>query len=135
MAYTFDKILETGNALIDSQHKELINATNRLLSACAVGKGRAEIESTLKFLNSYIVKHFGDEEALQLKYKYPDYQVHRKLHEEFKSTVREIVSEYERTGASITLVSKVNNAVGGWLITHIKTIDRKLAEYIRTVTN
>ena len=135
MAYTFDKSLETGNPAIDSQHRELINATNRLLSACSVGKGRTEIENTLKFLSDYIVKHFGDEEALQLKYKYPDYQVHKKLHEEFKATVRKIVAEYEETGATITLVSKVNSAVGGWLITHIKTIDKKLAEYIRSVTN
>ena len=135
MAYTFDKSLETGNPAIDSQHRELIDATNRLLSACSVGKGRTEIETTLKFLSDYVVKHFGDEEALQLKYKYPDYQVHKKLHEEFKATVRKIVAEYEETGATITLVSKVNSAVGGWLITHIKTIDKKLAEYIRSVTN
>lgn len=135
MPYVFDKSLETGNGAIDAQHRQLIDATNKLLTACSVGKGRSEIENTLIFLNDYIIKHFGDEEKLQLKYGYPDYAVHKKLHEEFKKTVRDIAAEYERDGTSIQLVSRVNSAVGGWLITHIKTIDKKLAEYIRSVSN
>lgn len=43
MAYVWSKDLETGNAMIDSQHKELIEAINALLAACATGKGRAEV--------------------------------------------------------------------------------------------
>ena len=35
MAYQFTKDLETGNALIDSQHKQLIQAINDLLDACS----------------------------------------------------------------------------------------------------
>ena len=46
MAYVWSKDLETGNAMIDSQHKELIEAINALLAACATGKGRAEIAKT-----------------------------------------------------------------------------------------
>lgn len=71
MAYVWSKDLETGNAMIDSQHKELIEAINALLAACATGKGRAEVAKTTKFLYDYTSKHFGDEEALQLRYKYP----------------------------------------------------------------
>ena len=52
MAYVWSKDLETGNAMIDSQHKELIEAINALLAACATGKGRAEVAKTTKFLYS-----------------------------------------------------------------------------------
>ena len=48
MAYVWSKDLETGNAMIDSQHKELIEAINALLAACATGKGRAEVAKTTK---------------------------------------------------------------------------------------
>lgn len=61
MAYKWTPDLETGNSLIDGQHKELIEAINKLLDACGNGKGRAEIEATLVFLNNYVVKHFNDE--------------------------------------------------------------------------
>lgn len=84
MAYTFTKDLETGNPLIDSEHRQLIDAVNNLLAACSTGKGRAELANTAKFLQDYTAKHFGDEEKLQLQNQYPDYVNHRRYHEEFK---------------------------------------------------
>ena len=52
MRAEFDESLVTGNEMIDSQHKELIEAINALLAACATGKGRAEVAKTTKFLYS-----------------------------------------------------------------------------------
>ena len=67
MAFTWSSALETGHSVIDSQHKELISAVNSLLSACRQGQGVAKVEETLDFLVSYTKRHFGDEEALQVK--------------------------------------------------------------------
>ena len=77
MAYTFDKSLETGHSLIDSQHKELIAAINNLMEACNQGKGREETKNTIAFLKSYTNKHFGDEEALQRRADCRDRRGHR----------------------------------------------------------
>lgn len=134
MAYTFTKDLETGNTIIDSQHKQLIDAINNLLNACAQGKGRAEIEKTTKFLQDYTAKHFGDEEKLQLQYRYPDYQNHRKYHEGFKQVVREISGQLSKEGPTVALVGKVNTSIGGWLLNHIKKEDVKVAAHIRSQT-
>lgn len=40
MRYEMTKDLETGNALIDSEHRQLFKAVNDLLDACSQGKGR-----------------------------------------------------------------------------------------------
>lgn len=40
MAYSWTADLETGNAKIDDQHKQLFVAINNLLEACSKGKGR-----------------------------------------------------------------------------------------------
>lgn len=129
--YLWTKELETGNEIIDHQHKELIEAINRLLEACAKGHGRAKIGETLTFLNDYIGKHFADEEKLQIKSRYPDYTNHKKYHEGFKQVVRDIIADYEKNGATITLVGKVNSSIGDWLINHIKKEDVKVAKHIR----
>lgn len=134
MAYTFTKDLETGNTIIDSQHKQLIGAINNLLNACAQGKGRAEIEKTTKFLQDYTAKHFGDEEKLQIQHRYPDYQNHRKYHEGFKQVVREISEQLSKEGPTVALVGKVNTSIGGWLLNHIKKEDVKVAAHIRSQT-
>ncbi|WP_019229683.1 bacteriohemerythrin [Sedimentibacter sp. B4] len=130
MAYSWDKSLETGNPSIDSQHKSLINAINELLDACSQGKGRNEVSKTLNFLQDYVIKHFADEEMLQLKSSYPDYKVHKEKHEAFKVTVKNIADEFKENGATIQLVAKVNSSVGGWLINHIKSEDKKVAAHI-----
>jgi hemerythrin len=131
MGYTWSKDLETGNTTIDTQHKQLIQAINDLLAACASGQGRAALDKTLDFLNQYTAKHFGDEEKLQLQYKYPDYPNHKKLHEGFKTTVKELSRRLQAEGPTITLVGKVNSSIGDWLVNHIKREDTKVAAHIR----
>lgn len=133
MAYQFTKDLETGNVVIDTQHKQLIEAINELLEACASGQGRAQIEKTSQFLLDYTKRHFGDEEKLQIQSQYPDYQNHKKYHEGFVVVVNEIVSELNATGPSIVLVGKINNAIAGWLINHITKEDVKVAKHIKGV--
>ena len=47
MKYELTKDLETGNRIIDNEHRELLNAVNALLDACSAGKGRAQVSSTV----------------------------------------------------------------------------------------
>lgn len=131
MAYSWSKDLETGNALIDSQHKELFERINALLAACAAGKGRAEVVNTTKFLYEYISRHFSDEEQLQLRYKYPDYANHKQYHEGYKRVVRELAEQLNKEGPTVVLVGKVNSSIAGWLINHIKREDVKVAAHVR----
>lgn len=128
--YEWDESWETGNQLIDSQHKEFIRRINNLLEACSLGKGRDEIFSAAQFLTEYTDKHFGDEEKLQKQYAYPDRVNHKKMHEGFKKTVKEINERLEKEGSSVALVGKINSDVAGWLINHIKKQDVKVAKYI-----
>ncbi len=132
MAYVWDKKLETGNATIDSQHKELVNAVNQLLDACAVGKGRAQIKETSDFLLDYTKRHFADEEKLQTQSKYPDYINHKKNHSDFVKAVNEIVEQLNKDGATIVLVGKINNTIASWLINHILEEDVKVAAHIKS---
>lgn len=131
MAYAFTPDLETGNSMIDSEHRQLIEAINSLLAACASGKGRLELSSTMKFLQDYTVKHFNDEEKLQIQSKYPDYNNHRRYHEEFKKVVADICAKLDREGPTVSLVGEVNSAIAGWLINHIKKEDVKVAAHIK----
>lgn len=132
MAYQLTKDLETGNALIDREHRELIDAINALLDSCSKGQGRNELEKTAQFLQGYTSKHFSDEEQLQRQNNYPDYVQHKKYHEVFKKTVADIVARLSVNGPTIALVGEINTALAGWLINHIKKEDKKLAAYLST---
>ncbi len=130
MAFTWTKDLETGNTQIDTEHKELIQAINNLLEACSSGKGRAEISNTMDFLNQYTKTHFAHEQVLQQKYKYPDFDNHKKYHEGFIKVVDDISTRLKANGPTIQLVGEINMQLGSWLINHIKREDVKVAKHI-----
>jgi methyl-accepting chemotaxis protein len=129
--FTWSSDLETGNDLIDTQHKQLIEALGNLTDACSGGKGRSVLAETMDFLESYTAKHFGDEEALQKQSEYPDYPNHRRLHDDFKRVVAELGRQLKAEGPTIVLVGKVNTNIGGWLVNHIKREDMKVAAHLR----
>ena len=66
MRYELTKDLETGNATIDREHRELFDAVNKLMDACGSGKGRASLEPTMKFLLEYVNKHFSAQPCISL---------------------------------------------------------------------
>jgi hemerythrin len=132
MAYTWNSDLETGNKQIDSQHRQLIDAINALLDACARGQGRTVIAPMTKFLYDYTSKHFADEEKLQLDSGYPDYENHKLYHEGFKKVVHDISKQLDEQGATIALLGKVNSSIGDWLVKHIKREDVKVAAHVRS---
>jgi hemerythrin len=132
MEYLWDKSLETGNGMIDAQHKQLFTAINHLIHTCESGKGKDELKKSMDFLNDYTIKHFFDEEQLQQQYKYPDYENHRKYHEGFKKEVRDLSVELIMKGVSDSLLKGVQVKIGDWLVTHIKGQDVKVAAHIRS---
>ena len=131
MAFKWKDSLETGNVTIDNQHKELIKAANEFLDACLEGKGRENVTKTGKFLLDYTAKHFGDEERLQMKSNYPDYQNHKKLHETFVTQVKNLLAELDTQGPTVAIVGKINNLIAGWLFNHISKEDVKVANHLK----
>jgi hemerythrin len=132
MAFTWTSALETGHTLIDSQHKELIDVINKLLTACQQGQGADQVGQTVDFLVSYTKKHFSEEEALQQKSNYPDYANHRTYHATFVQTITDLSTELKQSGATPMLINKIVRNVGEWLINHIQQQDTKVAAHLKS---
>ena len=131
MSIVFDKSLETGNELIDSQHRELIARVNKLTEECAVGKEKNVAVQTLDFLMDYTVIHFADEEKLQAEHNYSLLDQHKEQHAAFVKAVdelREMLEEEE--GPSEAFVEAVKKNVVDWLVIHIQGWDKKVAEFV-----
>ena len=130
MKYELTKDLETGNPIVDKEHRELLQAVNNLMDACAKGQGRAAIEPALKFLIQYVDEHFRHEEQLQQSSSYPDLARHRKIHEEYKRKLKEIAAQIPESGPTVADLSKVNTHVAV-LISHIRVEDKKLGAFLK----
>ncbi len=127
--YELTKDLETGNAIIDKEHRELFNAVNKLFEACSNGSGRSSMNETIQFLNDYVQKHFSHEEQLQQQSEYPSVRTHKAFHEEYKRKLNEITSKISTSGSTIVELGNLNRHISV-LIAHIRTEDKKLAGYL-----
>ena len=130
MKYELTDDLLTGNALIDSEHRELFAAVNNLMDACAQGKGRDQIQKTVQFLEDYVAKHFRDEEGLQTKSNYPGYPAHKQFHDGYRRKLAETTHVLTREGPSVKALGDLNGVVA-ILVSHIRTEDKRLARHIK----
>jgi hemerythrin len=131
MAYQWDSSLETGYALVDNQHKQLIAAVNNMMEASQSGKGDKAVMETVDFLTGYTIKHFADEEKLQKQFNYPDYLNHKRIHDEFKNTVGGYTERLIKEGPTLAIINEVSTAIGSWLLNHIKGDDFRMAAFVK----
>lgn len=126
----FTENLVTGNEMIDSQHKELIEKINGLMRSCETNAELAVAVKTLNYLADYTEFHFSAEEKLQEEIEYPGIVEHKKQHVEFKQAIEELHEMLEeQEGPTPEFAEQVNKRVTEWLYKHIQGFDRSVAEY------
>lgn len=132
MSISWREELAIGNQRIDEQHRELLERFDLLLAACRRGEGRTELTRLLDFLDEYVVKHFGDEEALQQESGFPDFQSHRVQHLGFIKRLTELKQSISAEGdVQVDHVLATNKMLLDWLVQHISTRDRDLGRHLQ----
>ncbi len=133
MRYEVTPDLITGYDMIDREHRQLFDAVNQLLDSFSDSKktGKDQMDRAATFLTNYVDKHFGHEEDVQKKYEWREYETHHKFHEEYKRQLKEILNRIPSEGPSIQNMSEINVHVVR-LITHIRTMDKRLGAFLQT---
>lgn len=122
--------LSVGVESIDNQHKELIRRMNNFFDSMS-GDSKTKVLDMLSFLDEYVVSHFRDEEALQVKHNYPGYAEHRKLHQDFIKDVQALKQDIQTNGFTVATKAMVGARLTNWLMLHIQKADKAVGEYIR----
>ena len=129
--YLWNNSYLIGVESIDEQHKQLFATVNGLIDAIERGAGKEELKKTLDFLIGYTVNHFNEEEEIQRKYGYPNFNHHHKIHELFKQTAVELAEEAVKSQNTDALLKEVKRKVGDWLVTHVTIEDARIGKFIR----
>lgn len=116
---------EVGHETIDSHHKEIFHLVSSLDAVIHTNR-RENIESIIVFLESYMLEHFEEEEALMKAAGYADYEFHHREHEIFRLRVQELRKFYTNNAPNTHLVFNIRRFVDR-LVDHILTVDSGIA--------
>ncbi len=130
MAVEWNSKYEIGFERIDRQHQELFRRFNDLIEACKCCRGRDKIAELVEFLDEYVIYHFSAEEALMAGQGYPQFEEHRRQHQEFVEKIRGWRRHLEEEGATLDLIVDTSESVLRWLITHIRRVDVEVGAFL-----
>lgn len=131
--------LSVGVEKIDSQHKELFARITDLVNSIKQHTCKYKIGDVVKFLDDYIVFHFGEEEKYMQQFKYPAYSKHRAQHRLFMKNFQGLKNELARLEGgrkpgSYDLSVETNQVVVDWILDHIMNVDRELGAFLKDKT-
>ena len=124
--------LSVGVELIDEQHKMLIEHLNNLAKAVEKQQGPTEIASTLNFLIDYTDFHFSMEERNMKAHNYPGLETHKAQHEEFKTILAYMESEFRDDGPTTILAESIDTLLVNWLLKHIRVVDVEFGTFLES---
>jgi hemerythrin len=126
----WDEKYATGIELIDSKHKELFSLTNELFRACLGGNEELKevFKETMGRMVDYVRFHFGAEQELLQRVKYPDYQEHKKQHDILLRDILEAVSGYSKGEKFVP--NQFVRTMRDWILSHIALSDKRYTAYI-----
>lgn len=121
--------LSVGIGVIDQEHQKLFGLINNLQTAIYYPAGETFERQALKELVDYTQYHFRREEEMMQRNGYPDYEAHKRVHEDMIRKVQEYLQAYEkdREGTIQDLTRYLKN----WLVHHIAGTDRQYGPYLR----
>ncbi len=120
-----ERLMSTGVAEIDAQHRKLIDQLNGLFTALDSGVPDAEVKKMLTFLGEYTAWHFGDEEKCFAKFACPAAEANKAAHASFLGIFKGIADKVESEGVTSALALQTQQAVSDWVRNHIVRIDTK----------
>ncbi len=117
----------TNLEIIDQQHKEIVNFIDELYMAVVENNNVAKSKEIVDGLYKYALNHFSMEEDLIAEYDYPEAKAHKLEHEKFRLQANEF---FNKTINNQIITFQLIKFLKEWLLEHISTNDKYLANYI-----
>src|SRR5437764_10035280 len=119
-----------GNASMEREHTGQLNLLNDLKAAVRGGAPDTLVYTLLNELVEHTNLHFLSEQLAMKLHAYESYESHFLEHERLLAEVQNLKSSLA-TGTAMDKQGLIE-ALRSWLLVHIQTADKTLAEYLST---
>lgn len=114
---------------IDKEHKMLFSTMNKLLRISEnEEKSEWVCREGIKYLKNHAVEHFEHEEEYMRSIHYSEYEIHKRLHDDFRyKPLPSLDEELADTGYSIESIRHFLGVCIGWVVSHTQTEDQAIS--------
>lgn len=118
-----------GVEFIDKEHRTLWSTINRLLRISEnEDKSEWACREGVKYLKNHTVQHFEHEEEYMRSIEYGEYDIHKRLHDDFRyKTLPALEEEMEEARYSEASIRHFMGVCIGWVVAHTQTEDQAIA--------
>ena len=117
---------------IDAAHREIFSIVNRVHKAVKMGaNAKWTVQQAIKYLKTYTIKHFEDEEIFMRSVNYNSYEYHKKVHDTMRDVIiPKLYSKLEASEYSDESIEYFLAICEKWLDKHILGHDLDLAKWL-----
>ena len=116
-------------AMVDRQHRLLVDYINELYTAMAHNRTTEELQAILRKLRDYTATHFADEEKLFTATAYLGAAEHMKIHRKFVAKLDEVEEQLKSGTATVSM--DLLTFLKDWLVQHIMGTDPTYLPYLK----
>lgn len=130
-AFIWDQRYMTGEAIVDTEHQELVRIINLVVEKVSSKTPAAEVDLILSQLVQYAVVHFGHEERLMAETKCDPRHIaeHVAIHRDFAQQVVKM-REFSSDGVG---TEDLLRFLTSWLAHHILGVDQSMARQVQRI--
>lgn len=118
-----------GIALIDSQHREIIERVNQIADSVAKRNHSEVVQKILGGLILFTSEHFALEERFMVEHGFPDMESHVEEHRRLLQQLNNLIKEDLRTPRR-NKAALVSAFLTDWAEQHILQTDKELGEFL-----
>lgn len=127
--FEWNNSYSVGVPTFDDHHKILFDIMNELEAAMANGNEAATARAAFKRLLDYTRYHFAAEEEAMIAAGYPNFGVHKFMHEQFIGQLMQACMEFQKKDGQPN--NRLSTMLQNWLRGHIKKHDMDYTEHMR----
>jgi len=128
LLFRWDAAYSVNIAILDTQHRNLVNMINELHQAMGEGSGKDKLAQILSDLVKYTQGHFATEERLMQSHGYPDFPAHKAEHDRLTGTVMDFQRRFLSNEAGLSI--EVMEFLRDWLVKHIMGSDKEYSPFL-----
>jgi hemerythrin len=126
---TWSKSFETGHPVVDGQHKNLFKLINNLNLDLSDKESKHLYNEAIEILSAYVSTHFMTEEDLMKTISYPEYESHKREHDNLKEQSEKLITLFRLD--KVDLTATIYKFFSDWLKNHIQVIDKKMIDWLK----